>query len=72
MTRDLYLEALKALIAFHKRKPDVYDEFGNYLGTRRWVQPSEFDSVVGRKYVYLNNINGLIAKYNLQTGEIII
>ena len=39
MTRDLYLEALKALIAFHKRKPDVYDEFGNYLGTRRWVQP---------------------------------
>ena len=71
MTRDLYLEALKALIAFHKRKPDVYDEFGNYLGRRGWVQPSEFDSVIGRKYVYLNNNNGLIAKYDLKQKKIV-
>lgn len=67
----IYDEALKALIAFHKHKPDVYDEFGNYLGTRRWVQPSKFDSVVGRKYVYLNNINGLIAKYDMKKKQIV-
>lgn len=34
-------------------------------------QPSRRDTVVGRKYVYLYNINGLLAKYVIKTGEII-
>ena len=65
-------EALDALIKFHRENPSVYDDFGRYVGERIWVQPCQTDSVIGHKYVYLNNINGLIAKYNMRTGEIII
>ena len=67
-----YEEALDALLQFHKENPSVYDEFGRYVGERVWVQPSQWLSWVGRKYVYLNNINGLIAKYNMHTGEVVI
>lgn len=67
-----YEEALDALIKFHKENPSVFDDFGKYVGERIWVQPSQMDSVIGRKYVYLNNINGPIAKYSIKTGEIII
>lgn len=35
------------------------------------IQPCRRDTVVGRKYVYLYNINGLLAKYVIKTGEII-
>lgn len=35
-------------------------------------QPCPYSSVVGRKYVYLNNINGLLAKYIIKSGEITI
>ncbi len=66
----IFNEALDALKLFHHDNPSVYDDFGRYVGERTWVQPSEALSVVGRKYVYLNNINGRIAKYNMQTGEI--
>lgn len=68
----LFEEALDALIKFHKKNPSVFDDFGKYVGERIWVNPSQMDSVIGRKYVYLNNINGPIAKYNIKTGEIII
>lgn len=67
-----YEEALEALMQFHNDNPSVYDEFGRYVGERVWVQPCESQTKVGRKYVYLNNINGLIAKYNMRTGEIIL
>ena len=68
----LFKEALDALILYFKNNPSVFDEYGRYIGERRWVQPCEALTTVGRKYVYLNNINGPIAKYNMQTGEIII
>ena len=68
-----YTVAVEALMLFHKRNPDVYDdETGEWIGQRRWVQPCEADSKVTWKYVYLSNTNGLIAKYNRRTGEIII
>lgn len=67
-----YDEALEALILYFKENPSVIDNNGVYHGERIWVQPSEALSTIGRKYVYLNNCNGLIAKYNMQTGEIII
>ncbi len=67
-----FKEAVNALLQFHKDNPSVYDEFGRYQGERLWVQPSECDSVIGRKFVYLNNINGQIAKYDIKKGEIII
>lgn len=72
MNNLLFIEAIDALRKFHKENPSVYDDFGKYVGERKWVQPSQMDSVIGRKFVYLNNINGPIAKYNIKTGEIII
>jgi hypothetical protein len=68
----LYEEALNAFIRYHKNHPDVYDDNGRWIGTRIWVQPSRSLSKVTWKYVYLNNINGLLAKYNRQKKEIII
>lgn len=35
-------------------------------------QPSEADSVVGRKYVHLKNCNGDLCRYVIKTGEIIL
>ncbi len=35
-------------------------------------QPCPYSSVVGRKYVYLNNINGLLARYIIASGEITV
>lgn len=72
MKKNLFFEAVEALADFAKRNPSVYDEFGRYQGERLWVQPSECDSVIGRRFVYLNNINGQIAKYDIKKGEIII
>ena len=68
----LHSEAIEALTQFFKNNPDVYDENGRWVGVRRWVQPCESITKVTWKYVYLSNINGLIAKYNRRTGEIII
>lgn len=65
-------EALEALILYYKENPSVIDNNGVYCGEREWVQPNEALSTIGKKYVYLNNCNGLIAKYDMQTGEIII
>lgn len=31
-----------------------------------YMQPSKYLSYVGRKYIYLNNCNGLLAKYNIK------
>ncbi len=36
-----------------------------------FMQPSAGLSKVGRKYIYLNNCNGLLAKYNMQTQRFI-
>ncbi|MDR2005320.1 MAG: hypothetical protein LBQ74_20040 [Prevotella sp.] len=35
-------------------------------------QPCKYSSETGRKYVYLNNTNGLLAKYDIKTKEIIV
>ena len=72
MKQNFFREALDALHLFFKENPSLYDDGGVYLGERIWIQPSESLSTIGRKYVYLNNCNGLIAKYNMQTGEVII
>ena len=70
---DLEFErALKALISFHKRNPSVYDRYGRYVGERMWGQPTRSMTEVTWKYVYLYNINGLLAKYNRQTKRIVI
>lgn len=67
-----YKKAMAALKSYHKNNPDVYDANGRWMGTREWVQPCESYTRVTWKYVYLSNINGLIAKYNRMTGEVTI
>lgn len=67
----LYQEALNALIKHHRRHPNVVDCNGRYLGERQWVEPSETLSSITWKYVYLNNINGLIAKYDIRKQRIV-
>lgn len=37
-----------------------------------YCEPSESLSKIGRKYVYLNNCNGLLARYVIRTKQIII
>ena len=42
---------------------------------QRWLFHSLlswYSSDVGRKYVYLRNCNGLIARYKIKTGEITV
>lgn len=70
--KDSFLEAVKALQKYFKNNPEVYDTNGRWVGVRRWVQPCESDTKTTRRFVYLSNINGLIAKYNRTTGEITI
>ena len=67
---ELYLVAVKALLRYHKTHLSTFDGMGVYQGERIWVEPSQSASVVGRKYVYLNNSNGHLAKYNIKTGKI--
>ena len=66
-----YEVALNALIMFHKRNPNVYDENGNWLGERVWQQPARSMTKVTWKYVYLYNASGLLAKYNRKTMEFV-
>ena len=68
----IYDKAMKALIKFHDDNPDVYDEYGRYQGQRLWIQPARELTRITWKYVYFSNINGLLAKYNRRTKEIII
>ena len=68
---DLYDEALDALMKYHRYNPNVKDEYGRVLGVRRWVQPSRSLSRTTWKYVYLNNINGLVAKYEIKNKKIV-
>ncbi len=48
----------KAIIAYFKKSKREGFIF---------MQPSKDLSIVGRKYIYLNNCNGLLAKYNIQS-----
>lgn len=66
-----YEVALNALIKFHEENPNVYDGSGYWLGARVWQQPAQAMTKVTWKYVYLYNINGLLAKYNRKTKEIV-
>ena len=56
---------MDALVNYHRENPGVFDCYGRYQGERRWVEPSKALSRITWKYVYLNNLNGLIAKYDI-------
>lgn len=50
----------------------VYDRKGNAYPYLCYQVPSYNSSEIGRKYVYLRNCNGEIARYNIKTGEITV
>lgn len=59
---DIELEekAIKAWYNYCKRNGVIYQ------------QPSRGSVVVGRKYVYLSNINGDLAKYDFKRRRIVV
>lgn len=73
---DLEEELLLKAMTVYKRVCDrhitIYDRKGNVYPFPVFVAPSASSSEVGRKYVYLRNCNGLIARYNIKTGEITV
>ena len=50
----------------------VKDRKGNVYLMLVYQQPSMSCCIIGRKYVYLRNCNGDIARYNIKTGEITV
>ena len=64
--------ALDAWFEVCRRGIPVLDLKGNVYSMLVYQRPSISDSTIGRKYVYLRNCNGLIARYNIKSGEITI
>ena len=50
----------------------VYERKGNAYPFLSYQVPSYNSSEIGRKYVYLRNCSGEIARYNIKTGEITV
>ena len=59
METSIFEDAVKAYARYCKKN--------GYL----FSQPNESLSVVGRKYVHLENMNGKLGKYEIATGKII-
>ena len=74
MTQDR-IELDKALEAWFKECKNgtpMYDKDGNMYSCLVYQQPARSSCTVGRKYVYLRNCNGELARYNIKTGEITV
>ena len=65
-------QAINAWNEVCRRGIPVKDLKGNVYSMLVYQQPSMSDSIIGRKYVHLRNCNGLIARYNIKTGEITV
>lgn len=64
--------AIEAYYNVCKKGTPVYDKDGRMYSGLIYQQPAVSSCTVGRKYVYLRNCNGEIARYVIKTGEIII
>lgn len=53
---------------------DAVKAYAKYCDKNGYLfsQPNESLSVVGRKYVHLENTNGKLGKYEIATGKIIV
>lgn len=71
---DIYLfsQALEAYKYVCDNHITVYDRKGNEYPMLAYCVPSYRLSKVGRKYVYLRNCNGDIARYTIKTGDITV
>ena len=65
-------QAIDAWYEVCRRGMPVKDLKGYVYSMLVYQQPSRYDSTIGRKYVYLRNCNGLIARYNIKTREITV
>ena len=72
MTSDLILLAMEAYKKYCDEHITVYDRKRNAYHLLIYQAPSYSSSEVGRKYVYLRNCNGDIARYNIKTGDITV
>ena len=69
--RDLFIEAVRAYAKACKYGTPILFHDGEYRSLT-YCEPSETTTEIGRKYVYLRNCNGLLAKYNIKTRQIIV
>ncbi len=60
METSIFEDAVKAYARYCKKNGNLFS------------QPNESLSVVGRKYVHLENTNGKLGKYEIATGKIIV
>ena len=72
MLHDLVLKAMLAYKKVCDKHITVYNRQGTAFPFLSYQAPSWYASEVGRKYVYLRNCNGDIARYNIKTGEITV
>ena len=72
MNKELFLLAIQAYKRVCDKCTTVYDRKGNAYSLLVYQAPSYSSSIIGRKYVYLRNCNGEIARYNIKTGEITV
>jgi hypothetical protein len=72
MNEILLSQAIEAYFEVCHQGIPVTDRKGNVYSMLVYQQPSQSDSIIGRKYVYLRNCNGELARYNIKTGEITV
>ena len=65
-------QAIEAWFKVCKNGTPVYDKDGREYSWLVYQQPARSSCTVGRKYVYLRNCNGELARYNIKTGEITV
>lgn len=66
---ELYQKACRAYERACKRP--WRDRNGNLYPMASYSYPSEYESIVGRKYVHLRNCNGDLARYVIKTGKVL-
>lgn len=69
--KDLVSEAIRAYQKVCKNGTPILFPNGEYHPLL-YCAPSESSTVIGRKYVYLYNGNGMVARYVIKTQQIIV
>lgn len=72
MEQNTVLLAIQAYKEVCDNHATVYNRKGNAIQPLVYQAPSYSSSIIGRKYVYLYNCNGELARYNIKTGEITV
>ena len=70
--KNTILLAIQAYKKVCEKHITVYDRKDNAYSLLVYQAPSFSSSIIGRKYVYLRDCNGDIARYNIKTGEITV